>query len=113
VTEFQYNAYISSWKQGLETGNRPKTPGLISQFVRRYIWIKYNNACARCGWNTPHPDDNKPPLEVEHIDGDWNNSTEDNLILLCPNCHALTSTYRARNKDSYRGNKVIRKVQSV
>lgn len=36
-------------------------------------------------------------VEVDHIDGDpWNNLL-DNLRLLCPNCHALTKTYRGRN----------------
>jgi len=36
-------------------------------------------------------------LEVEHIDGNWHNNTEDNLTILCPNCHALSDTYRGRN----------------
>jgi hypothetical protein len=37
------------------------------------------------------------PLELDHIDGHhWNNSL-DNLRLLCPNCHAQTPTYKARN----------------
>jgi hypothetical protein len=37
------------------------------------------------------------PLELEHVNGDrWDNRLE-NLRLLCPNCHALTPTYRGRN----------------
>ena len=36
-------------------------------------------------------------LEVHHIDGDKLNNDEDNLSLLCPNCHALTDTFRSRN----------------
>lgn len=38
------------------------------------------------------------PLEVEHIDGDAENNSEDNLTLLCPNCHSLTKTYRGANR---------------
>lgn len=38
------------------------------------------------------------PLELEHIDGDSTNHMIDNLELLCPNCHAKTSTYRGKNK---------------
>lgn len=38
------------------------------------------------------------PLELEHIDGVNNNHKLENLELLCPNCHAMTSTYRGRNK---------------
>lgn len=37
------------------------------------------------------------PLELDHIDGDVTNNTIQNLRLLCPNCHARTPTYRARN----------------
>ena len=36
-------------------------------------------------------------MEVEHIDGNYKNNNEDNLILLCPNCHSLTSTYKGAN----------------
>lgn len=35
-------------------------------------------------------------LELEHIDGDKSNNQLENLTLLCPNCHALTSTWRRR-----------------
>ena len=34
------------------------------------------------------------PLELHHKDGNSNNHKLDNLELLCPNCHALTDTYR-------------------
>lgn len=40
------------------------------------------------------------PLELDHIDGNNKNNSLDNLRLLCPNCHALTSTYRGKNKSS-------------
>ena len=36
-------------------------------------------------------------LELEHIDGDHSNNEITNLTLLCPNCHAQTSTYRGKN----------------
>lgn len=35
-------------------------------------------------------------LELEHKDGDHSNNKLENLELLCPNCHAQTSTYRGR-----------------
>jgi len=37
-------------------------------------------------------------LELHHIDGDNMNQEKDNLQLLCPNCHALTDTYRGKNR---------------
>lgn len=38
------------------------------------------------------------PLELDHVDGDTENNCLENLTLLCPNCHALTPTYRAKNR---------------
>ena len=37
------------------------------------------------------------PLEIEHKDGNYKNNKEENLILLCPNCHSLASTYKGAN----------------
>ena len=39
------------------------------------------------------------PLEMDHTDGDSDNNTEENLRLLCPNCHALTPTHKGKNKN--------------
>lgn len=51
--------------------------------------------CSRCGlteWIGQ-----AIPLELDHIDGDSFNHEVSNLRLVCPNCHALTPTYRGRN----------------
>ncbi|MDT0426153.1 HNH endonuclease signature motif containing protein [Streptomyces salyersiae] len=32
-------------------------------------------------------------LEIDHINGDWSDDRPENLRLLCPNCHAVTSTW--------------------
>jgi 5-methylcytosine-specific restriction endonuclease McrA len=37
------------------------------------------------------------PLELDHVDGNRLNNNLSNLRLLCPNCHALTPTYRGKN----------------
>lgn len=37
------------------------------------------------------------PLELHHVDGNRYNNALSNIQLLCPNCHALTSNYRAKN----------------
>jgi hypothetical protein len=37
------------------------------------------------------------PLELHHVDGDKHNNERRNLMLLCPNCHAFTETYRGKN----------------
>lgn len=38
------------------------------------------------------------PLEVNHKDGNGGNHAKDNVELLCPNCHAQTPTYKAKNR---------------
>ena len=38
------------------------------------------------------------PVELEHKNGNKYDNREENLTLLCPNCHALTPTYRGKNK---------------
>lgn len=38
------------------------------------------------------------PLDLDHIDGNPDNDTRENLRLLCPNCHRLTPTWGAKNK---------------
>ncbi len=53
--------------------------------------------CEECGWAKKSPD-GRLPLELEHINGDRHDNRIENLKILCPNCHSLTITYRARNK---------------
>ena len=93
--EFQYKAYIDRWKNGNENGLKGQYQ--ISNHIKTYLFEKYNNKCARCGWGEKNNFTNKIPLEVEHIDGNYKNNQEENLILLCPNCHSLTSTYKGAN----------------
>ena len=47
-------------------------------------------------------------LELEHIDGNSDNNTEENLTILCPNCHSQTLTYKNRNKGNGRHNRRMR-----
>ena len=93
--EYEYKNYIERWKSNQETGLRGEYQ--ISMHIKTYLFKKYNNKCARCGWGKVNPYTKNIPLEVEHIDGNYQNNSEENLILLCPNCHSLTETYKGAN----------------
>lgn len=94
--QYQFTKYIERWKNGLEDG--VKGDYGVSRHIIRYLREKYGNKCARCGWNEVNPYTGNTPLEVEHIDGNYQNNCEDNLILQCPNCHSLTATYKGANR---------------
>ena len=97
--QYEYKQYIQAWKKGEKTG----VVGTgISKTIRRYLLEKHNYCCEQCGWNKINPFSGKSPLEIHHIDGDYLNNQEENLKVLCPNCHSLTDTYKSMNKDSVR-----------
>lgn len=76
-------------KRGINSHNLRKR--LISEGIFEHKCYCCNNTT----WN------GKPiPVELEHKDGDHYNNNLDNLTLLCPNCHAQTSTYRRRKQSN-------------
>jgi hypothetical protein len=81
-----FNAYIqtSTSIQSYKAKNK-----LLREKILEYI-------CSNC--NLTEWLDGPMPLELDHINGDRNDYRLENLRLLCPNCHALTSTYRGKNK---------------
>lgn len=91
----RYKKYIENWKKGDKDGIRGEYQ--ISMYIKTYLFRKYENKCARCGWGERNTYTNTIPLEIEHIDGNYKNNKEENLILLCPNCHSLTPTYKGAN----------------
>ena len=93
--EYEYKKYIDNWKNGIVNGLRGKYQ--LSMHIKTYLLRKYNYKCSICGWNKINPYTNKIPLEIEHKDGNYLNNKEENLIVLCPNCHSLTSTYKGAN----------------
>lgn len=66
-----------------------------AQTLKLYL-IKLDRKCNICSntiWNNK-----EIPLELDHIDGNSSNNIIENVRLLCPNCHAQTSTYKNKNK---------------
>lgn len=100
--DYQYLQWVIDWKSGKVHGNIGITVRNFSGYLKRYLLEKYHNKCALCGWNTKHPITGVVPVEIDHIDGNAENCKEQNLRLLCPNCHALTPYYKNLNKGSGR-----------
>src|ERR1051325_1602136 len=102
-SEYQYRDYIRGWKAGelcgLKADNAP------SGHVRRYLIERDGEKCSECGWAKRHPITERVPLEIHHINGNHMDNSENNLKLLCPNCHSLTPTFKALNKGNGRVNR--------
>lgn len=81
----------------LRTPDEGRTPG---RRLRRALLA--GGVAERCGMCGTGPRWNGRPLtlEVDHVDGRWWDDRPGNLRLLCPNCHAVTDTYRGRKRPS-------------
>jgi hypothetical protein len=105
--ELGYRLYIAAWLIGCESGvNSWMIP---TARVRRYLF-ESSDGCVMCGWSERNPFTGKIPLHIDHIDGDYRNNRPDNLRLLCPNHHALTSSYGALNRGKGRPFHVIKRA---
>lgn len=93
--------YIEDWKSGKENGLSGEYG--LSQRIRNYLLEKVNYKCECCGWGEINKYSNTIPLEVHHIDGDYKNNKEENLQVLCPNCHSLTNNYKNHKSVGRRG----------
>ena len=75
--------------------NSTVTQKVMRGYVERHNLLEYK--CQNCGCDGKWQG-GTIALEIDHIDGDNTNNELSNLRYLCPNCHALTETYRGKNK---------------
>ena len=97
--DYEYKQRVNQWKEGLLPGYSGTK---ISPFLRKYMLEKVGYKCEICNWGIKNPFNGNLPLEIHHIDGDYTNCKEENLQVLCPNCHSLTDNYKGMNRDSKR-----------
>lgn len=102
MQKYAYSRNIAKWLAGEIAGWTGKTKNLC-KFIRRWLHETRGTACSECGWDKKHPVDGAILTEIDHVDGDAENCRPENLKILCPNCHSMTPTFRARNKNSKRG----------
>lgn len=93
----KFTDLVEGWKSG-KLDAVLLSSGRVAGFVRRYLIESRGEACEQCGWAQRNPVTGKVPITVDHVDGRWQNGSESNLRLLCPNCHSLTPTFQALNK---------------
>jgi len=101
--EYIFKEYIKSWKDGKVNGLSGEYN--LSKRIRRFLLEKNNYRCEKCGWGEKNIYTNTIPLEIHHMDGDYTNNKEENLQVLCPNCHSLTETHKSHNKNGRKSRK--------
>ena len=79
-------------KELLCAGSTVQSYKLKRRLLDEGVFKRVCMACNRSRW-----EEAPIPLELHHRDGDRHNNELDNLEILCPNCHALTDTYRGKN----------------
>jgi len=74
-------------------GRLENTWRLKNRLIRDGIKSQRCESCGCTEWQ------GEPvPLELHHRDGDRTNNSLSNILLVCPNCHALTDNYRGSKK---------------
>ena len=71
--------------------------------LKRYILKERGHVCESCQGTTWMGE--PIPLELDHIEGDASKNKPEDVRLLCPNCHAMTPTWKNRNKGKGRASK--------
>ena len=97
--EYDRDRQIFKWLCGELSGTCPSG---AKSYVKFWALRNSKFSCSACGWNKLNPYTRNSTLEVDHIDGDSSNNASENIRILCPNCHSLTSTYKGSNKNSCR-----------
>ena len=103
--ENEHKIFIDRWKKNGLSGCRGNDG--VSSHIKRYFFEKYDCKCQKCGWGEKNEYTGNVPLQIHHIDGDCTNNKEENLQLLCPNCHSLTDNFG--NNDKHKSNRIDRR----
>ena len=93
--------YINKWLNN-EIDPTNKNGYGLSTKIRNYLLEINKYKCQMCGWGEINKTSKKVPLHIHHIDGDCSHNYDDNLQVLCPNCHSLTENFGSLNKNSKR-----------
>jgi len=76
----------------LVNGSTYWSNGLRKRLIKEGLKEHKCEICGNTTWQGK-----EIPLELHHINGINTDNRIENLQLLCPNCHALTDTFRGKN----------------
>lgn len=93
---YMYTQNIKKWLKN-EISGLSSNGKNTSHFVKKYMIQTFGNKCRICNWSEINTSTGKIPIQLDHIDGNFRNCRPENLQLLCPNCHSLTSTFGSLN----------------
>jgi hypothetical protein len=104
--EKRYRDFIGQWLEGKIEGGNQYT---ASSFVKKYLREQCSGACQICHQDTWL--DQPMPLVCDHINGNSNDHSPQNLRMICGNCDMLLPTYKSKNKNSGRAYRRERYIQ--
>jgi hypothetical protein len=121
----EHRAFIEQWLKGADSMSSEvrlcgiksssklggKAGGRASGHVRRFLAETYGEKCSICSWAEIHAVTGHIPVQLDHIDGNSENNKPDNVRLLCPNCHSLTSTFGILNRGRGRADRQSRRLK--
>lgn len=101
---YQREDKLNRWLSGEWNPEYYAIPNVVRAFLLEEADYKCTSpSCAiPGGFAGINPASGKTVLTIDHIDGNADNNAKENLRVLCPNCHSMTSTFGGLNKGNGR-----------
>jgi hypothetical protein len=108
--EKRHNKYCDTCIADVVYNKAQSLDEIKSDRHRRHFLIRTRgHRCEGCGLSEWR--EKEIPLELDHIDGNPDNNIDENLRLLCPNCHAQTQFYKGAAANRGKGRHSIRRLK--
>ena len=92
-SKYERENIILKWLNNEIVGHHKTGSYSLILAIKNWVFERAGSRCEECGNDDTNPHTGNTILQTHHVDGDASNNRPDNLKILCPNCHAKTSTY--------------------